>query len=317
MIALNAGQSTPRRVNSWKTRPERRPGLSLLELVIVLGLLAVLAATAIRSLQPVADQGRYESTRKLIEDCRVAIAGDADLRDAGGSLLIHGVIADCGYLPSDAEALANAAPPGVIQPFASYSFDSDNDGINDVTLNGGWNGPYLNLGVGRSAVTDGWGRPLDFQNISGAITILSLGSDGVSGGTNGYEQDLFDTILATDYLGSVVFRLFDIDPITGGRIDPVLGVGEKLGVQLYGVNAANVDNQGAVERQFLHMSDLVNYEVRRGDTLHGTIAARGLWWDDANNDNIFDSGEAVVRKTRVYYVTVLANRERRVEMELR
>lgn len=316
MIVSKPGKPALRHTRPSRAFCRRRHGLSLLELVIVLGLLAVLAATAIRSLQPVADQGRYEATRKLIEDCRAAIVGDSGLRDAGGTLLIHGASADCGYLPADAEALASATPPGVILPFAAYDFDSDDDGINDVTLSSGWNGPYLNLGVGRSAVTDGWGRPLQFQNIAGAITISSLGSDGVNGGTNGYEQDLFATVTPGDYLGSVVFRLFEIDTVSGSKVDPAPGVGEKLGIQLYGVNIAGSIN-GAIENQFLHVADLVNFEVRRDNVLHGTIAARGLLWNDDDDDNVFDAGESVTRKTRVYYLTVLANRERRVEMELR
>ncbi len=60
-----------------------RAGLTLLELVVVLGILALLSGMAVRSLQPIADQARYEATQHLIDDLRLAIGGQDTRRTTG------------------------------------------------------------------------------------------------------------------------------------------------------------------------------------------------------------------------------------------
>ena len=64
-----------------ETRPmhnaeNARRGLTLLELVVVLGILAMLSTIAVRSLEPIADQARYEATQRVLNDLRFAAVGD-------------------------------------------------------------------------------------------------------------------------------------------------------------------------------------------------------------------------------------------------
>jgi type II secretory pathway pseudopilin PulG len=313
--------STPsQRVSSLPSVPSPgglRFGLSLLELVIALGLLALLATVAVRSLEPIADQSRIEATRRLLEDVASAIRGEAvsvgrdQLRSPGG------LLADCGFVPGDSSALL-VPPPGVAV-WSVQNFDSDNDGTADGSLASGWNGPYLQLPVGRSrdaAIEDGWGRPLDYDAPEAdTLQIVSLGSDNAIGG-DGAEADLVATVLPQEFRGSVVFRAYQIDEETGMPVDPELSPRQQMGVRFYGVNAAG-GTAGRIEKIMRTIPDFDSFEVRLEDRLHGPAAARALLWEDANGNNILDSGESVVQTSRLQYFIVHAGEEQRFEMLLR
>lgn len=292
-----------------------RRALTLLELVVVLGILAMLASVAIRSLAPIADQARYESTQRLLDELRVAIAGHPARQTLADSSVIHGVVADTGMLPSDSDDLLTR-PIGWIDR-SLQSFDSDRDSIDDITLSSGWNGPYMQLGAGRSAILDGWGHaPLLTPNLGG-LDLTSMGSDGDSiGSESGNQADITLPILAKDIAGDCVCRLFAIDGISGLRIDPSPAGSEQLGVLFYGVNA-NGGSTGAVEEQLLVVAASGSFDVRRINTTHGTVALRAILWNDSDSDDVFDVGEVIVKKSYVHYLQIHPGADNRVEMELR
>ncbi len=301
--------------HSCYAKPFLRQALTLLELVVVLGILAVLSTVAVRSLEPIADQARYESTQTVLNDLRLATVGVT----VGATSRSASFIGDTGSLPSDVDALL--VRPVSLVAYSLQSFDSDRDAVNDVSLSSGWNGPYMHLGVGLSGVLDGWGGGPVFAASSGNLNLTSLGSDRDSiAPEDGYRADLSVTIQNRDYQGDVVFRLFAIDTLNGLRIDPVivpsLVLRPKLAVLFYGVNATGGSN-GAIAEQTLIVPNTGSFDYRRANTLCGAFAARAVYWNDTDNDNRLDVGETVVKKSFVHYSVAHPATDVRIEMELR
>jgi type II secretory pathway pseudopilin PulG len=293
----------------------RRPALTLLELVVVLGILALLSTVAVRSLEPIADQARYEATQRTLNDLRSATAGDHAYRFSSGRPVISGFVADTGGLPSSVDDLL-ACPVGVAT-HAAQTFDSDRDTLDDVTLSSGWNGPYLQLGAGQTSIVDGWGRAPAVAIGASSLDFTSLGSDGDSvAPETGYRADLTVSVTAQDCVGDIVFRIFDVDGVSGLRIDPAPTGTDQLGVLFYGVNAAG-GTTGAIEEQLLIVASSGTFEVRRSDTLQGMVAARAIQWNDVDSDDVLDVGETIVKKSYVHYPLVNSAGDVRIEMELR
>lgn len=298
-----------------RLRFDSRSGLTLLELVIVLGILAALSTIAVRSLEPIADQARYEHTQMVLNDLRCSILGTQDNNLRSQTKLASGFLLDTGSLPSSLNSLL--VRPGGLIDRTLQSFDSDRDSVDDVSLSSGWNGPYLSLGAGVSVVVDGWGAEPTLVASSGNLTILSLGSDGNSSAPeDGYKKDVSINILASEYQGSLVFRLFDIDTLTGSRIDPSPIGTQQLGVLFYGVNATG-GATGAIAEQMLIVSNAGSFEYRRNNTLCGQIAARAILWNDLDSDDVLDAGEVIIKKSFVHSLQVPPRIDTRIEMELR
>lgn len=288
-------------------------GLTLLELVVVLGILAALSTVAVRSLEPMADQARYQQSQNLLNELRMAVVGESYLTASDSSTT--GFVSDTGTLPGNVQHLLQR-PVSLIDR-TLHAFDSDRDTIVDVQLTSGWNGPYLQLGAGQSDVVDGWGTEFTFLPGIGSLNITSLGSDGDSTlPEDGYREDLSVSVQSTDYLGTLVLRLFAIDNQNGSRVDPSPTGSQQLGVLLYAVNAAG-GTSGAIEEQLIVVNNAGSFEYRRDDTLKGMVAVRAILWDDVNNDDVLDVGESIVNKSIVHYVRIQPKVDTRVEMELR
>ena len=118
-------------------------GFTLLELVIVLAILAALTTVAVRSLDGVEDQSRYDATRRSLDNIQAAVLGAANERDADGSLLVTGFVADMGRLP--------------------YAVGGDpTTQLQELWAN-------LRLSLSQSSLVDGWGQ-----------AYRMFGADGVS-----------------------------------------------------------------------------------------------------------------------------------------
>jgi len=312
--------------NCSNAKQRRRSGLTLLEMVVVLGILAIIAGTAVQSLDPIANQSRYESTQNTLNSIRSSTVGDPKTISANGQRIISGFIVDTGALPSSLNDLLQK--PAAMVAYGTTSFDSDRDLINDVTLSRGWNGPYLQLGAGRSSILDGWGHDLTLQNSFGIVTIASLGSDNDSVAPEaGYQADISVNIPINAYSGDIVFHLYGISLSTGTRIDPTQpnlldGIaspppGTKLlGIQFYGKNAAG-GTTGEIEEVMCQVGLTGSFEFRISSATHGKAAARAVFWEDANNDQLLTVGEVVLRKSCVQVFDVFPGMENRFDMELR
>lgn len=292
-----------------------RVGLTLLELVIALGILAVMSTVAIRSLEPLADQSRYEVSRKLLEDVRSATITGPGAALVGGQPMVSGFLVDTGMLPASGDDLISK--PGSLASYASQSFDSDRDTVNDITISSGWNGPYLHLQAGNSSIEDGWGNDIQVDPDGGVFDFLSYGADGDSVvPETGYDDDISVAINANEYTVDITFRIFDIDGTTGTRIDPSPTGTEQLGILFYTPNA-NGGTDGSVEEKTLIVASAGSFEVVNSATVTGAVAARAFLWDDTDSDDVFEVGEAVTSKSYVHYFYAVPGSGMRVEMELR
>lgn len=142
-----------------------RSGLTLLEMVVVLGILALLATVVVRSLEPIADQSRYETTKRQLETIRQAVADPQPIRHADGSVSFSGFVSDIGRLP-----VSNGA--GVLElaelwdgslfttyPFTVRSGPATPIDYSEIVLPCGWRGPYLQPARLEDGLYDGWGNP--------------------------------------------------------------------------------------------------------------------------------------------------------------
>lgn len=151
-----------------RSRSPAKTAFTLLELVVVLAILAAVTALAVRALDGVDDQRRFESAQRGLEELEFAVLGSPDDRAADGSRTVSGFVADMGRLPRTV-GVTDLAPrelwenPGV--PFdvraavvANGVAVADEDP--QVLVPGGWRAPYLRLGIGAATLLDGWGNPV-------------------------------------------------------------------------------------------------------------------------------------------------------------
>ena len=149
-------------------------GLTLIEMVVVLAILAVLAGVAVRSLEPIADQTRYEITQKTFETLRNALVEDR--LQSSGVHQVSGFVADVGLLPSsaltddpemnplemlinDVGILSSFAFSDRVGPAATSPANPTNVDCSGVALRCGWRGPYVTATNPTNAIADAWGRP--------------------------------------------------------------------------------------------------------------------------------------------------------------
>jgi prepilin-type N-terminal cleavage/methylation domain-containing protein len=250
-------------------------GMTLLELVVVIAILAVLMTVAMRSMTGVAQQSRFEATQRTLENIQEAILGPANDHQPDGSRVINGFIADIGRLPQAMLATNSdgttsltlnelLSPPTGALPFAVRQATGTNLADSSLSLSWdtnvwipcGWRGPYLRLAVGETAITDGWGVAL--ANPAPAVTnvvllyrpdlspvanpgdpigvVVSLGADGVPGGT-GYDSDL--SVTASNYTASLVVTVSMYDT-NGVAINSPSTNGDQVVVRVFGPDPENI-----------------------------------------------------------------------------
>ncbi len=148
-------------------------GFSLLELVIVLGILAVVASLATRELSHTQDQHRFTTSQRSLEEIRIAIIGDSQSRAPDGTVLATGFLADVGRYPHSLEELWHNSS-GLL-PYKLRDVANDPE----IRLATGWRGPYLRLPVGAKELRDGWGRTIIANQLAdGGLSFGHYGSDG-------------------------------------------------------------------------------------------------------------------------------------------
>ncbi len=163
-------------------RPAVRKALTLLELLVVLVILAIVATVAVNSLQPRVEAARFGQTQKLIANVQDSILGPRNSRQADGTPLVSGFVADVGRAPLVQGAELSNTSPGEpnegmelrelwsadtslarTYPFQFRSGPNSPVDYSDIQLPCGWRGPYLQLSIGVDSLRDPWGRPFDVQ----------------------------------------------------------------------------------------------------------------------------------------------------------
>jgi type II secretory pathway pseudopilin PulG len=123
--------------------------VTLLELLIVLMILSLILTAAVKTWDVTLERGRFESTRKRLEQLATAITGDPNYV-VNGRRVDFGFVGDMGRLPNSLKELVVA--PAVSPPESSR-----------------WKGPYLRATFSESPETyrtDGWGDTIAYKTDS-------------------------------------------------------------------------------------------------------------------------------------------------------
>ena len=206
--------------------------LTLVELLVVLSILAVLSTVALRNVTRVVEDKSYDANISQLEEVREAVLGSSNA---------SGFLGDIGRLPvvmpGDADGqLSELWESGGLP---NYIIDSPS-GDTEVRLGAGWRGPYLNLGINRSGLTDAFGNYFELLRASGVMAgdgeaieiVRSLGGDGISGGS-GFNEDfelVFEAVAETNWLSSVSVN------VVGSEGDTSWNDGGFLVVRAYGAD---------------------------------------------------------------------------------
>lgn len=200
-----------------RKRYHGEPGLSLIELIVILAVLVTLVALLVPSTVQQLTAARRDDTVYEMEGLKEALIGDPDLV-AQGVRTDFGYLGDIGDLPAALDELVvqDGQPP--------YAFESN------VRVGAGWKGPYITLGPGsdeNSHERDAFGNDYlyddtDYVNDEGQLVdarVMSLGADGVSGGT-GVDEDVTLEILKAETTATVNGYAHDASdtPLPGAEV---------------------------------------------------------------------------------------------------
>ncbi len=160
-----------------------KEAFTLVELLVVVGILILVTAGSLLVLEQTDDQMRYKKNRDDYRDLHTALFGPGSLTTISGNLVVSGYLADTGRLPTSLADLTTR-PVGLPawSPVAPPAFGAK--------IHHGWRGPYLN--AGGADPTDAWGNPWHFRLPVTTASPLELGSwgrDGLPGGAEQYEDD--------------------------------------------------------------------------------------------------------------------------------
>jgi prepilin-type N-terminal cleavage/methylation domain-containing protein len=188
-------------------------GFTLLELVIVIGLLSILAIGATAMLEDDGDWRRAQETPQRWDAIRKAILGDGSV-DATGNFNLNGYVADMGRLPLNIKELmledigANSILPNPTpQPsWGNFALFQKTSASNCATtpedcywLGGGWRGPYLYT-AGSKEYRDGW----DNVNTDDVDDALNFGWQVTENTASGFTPSITDFFVQSLGLGNEV-----------------------------------------------------------------------------------------------------------------
>lgn len=181
--------------------PAHRPawtGFTVIEMVVVIGILAVLAAVMVPLGAQLLESRREDATRESLVALREGIlrpAGPGEGEGAGRAAF--GYLGDMGALPDSlAQLLRRGGQP-------SFSLDPTHG------LGAGWRGPYVDAGPG-DPLRDAFGRPVLYEVRDSTVDgetwagwLRSVGADGAVG----TGDDLVVPLLAAEVRAAVTGHL--------------------------------------------------------------------------------------------------------------
>jgi prepilin-type N-terminal cleavage/methylation domain-containing protein len=269
---------------------------SLLELLVVLSIIGIVTALAMRSLDRVTDQRRFETAQRALEEIEAAVLGSPDDRAADGTPTRLGFIADLARLPRAVEenvrvdgAWVNALTLGelVQRPASAPGFAvrvanaatclPPEAADRGVRVAGGWRGPYLRLPLGAATVLDGWGNPfITPLGGSGATARLlgltgnpviendfigavrHLGANGVVSGDDPYAADAAISFEVARYAAS----LAGVVEVLDDSGDPAPASGDQIVVRVFSPDPAPDGKIRAFESApLIHNGAPLNYTI--------------------------------------------------------
>ncbi len=159
---------------------KKSSGFTLVEVLMVVGLMAILAVVSISLVSTSVDETRFNETTLKLQQIREAMIGNPEVREAR-TRTSFGFLGDVGAIPTAAQGIAGL----VTRPGGLPAFSPDAT----VRFGLGWNGPYLTGGAGANFTLDAWGNAIVYDPVASPPTLTSLGGDGAVGGTV-FDQDI-------------------------------------------------------------------------------------------------------------------------------
>ena len=146
-------------------------GLTLLELIVVLVILAALGTVMLTQTTTLTSEVRYEQTVRTLEQLQDAIVGRPPYAGEDPTAVPAGFVADIGRLPQIGEErnlaeLYDLDEAGsTLPPFLARELTDLDD---DLVIASGWRGPYVRRALGSDEICDGWGRSYTLRDAAGA-----------------------------------------------------------------------------------------------------------------------------------------------------
>lgn len=144
-----------------------RSAFTLLELVVVLGILAVVTVVAVRSVDGLGNERLYAASIQQQDDLRASVLGAPTDTAPDGTSAVKGFVADMGRLPKTrggaeldlSELWENSGPVYGLRPADEPHGVLGDIQDPEVFVPGGWRGPYVRFPLGQNPnLIDAWGN---------------------------------------------------------------------------------------------------------------------------------------------------------------
>ena len=182
----------------------KNAGFTLLELVVVVGIMGLMSTMAMDLYTDKSNQKRYELTKQRLAEIKFAIIGDPMMK-IGNQRVLSGFYHDVNRLPVSITELIYQCTSSISGEGITATSGSECTSLNGTWVGDNWNGPYLtNIQANGDALVfrDGWGNDHTDGNfgwiydgsrggtaIAENLWIKSLGLDRAPGGSTLYEVD--------------------------------------------------------------------------------------------------------------------------------